>query len=455
MVRSSDAALVGPGGYTNDFAAQPVSGDWGTFSRAGGSGDQYALDTDVNSSVTVATAGTPVQFSSLSQPDEHPLATWSSPARFLQTRPTQNGYTGLMGKFINNSGTNATTVNVSYVYTILGGGGTEEGGRGTHVYFSRTGQTGSWTNLPTLTTTAIGTGAVPKSTNVSVNWPDGGTFYVLWADDNSVNGTDAGHQIDNFSLRITSGTAAALSPIVVFTDPTNNATFLAPASITLNATATDPDGSVTNVEFFVDGVSVGQDTAFPYSAVWNTPSLGSHVLYAIARDNQGRTSQSSNINVTVFDSTGRPLVQITTPPNGAIMEGPTNLTLAASALAINGVTNVEFYAGNTLIGSATGAPPNTAQADYQFQNNLATSVGTAPALVNVGPNQFTTEIVDGQSRTVLRFAPNNGLTLSPATTVISSTVYTIAMLFSFDDVSSWSRILDFKNGATDFGLYIV
>src|SRR4030095_13093 len=34
------------------------------------------------------------------------------------------------------------------------------------------------------------------------------------------------------------------SPVVVLTNPANNAVFLAPASLTLNATASDADGSV-------------------------------------------------------------------------------------------------------------------------------------------------------------------------------------------------------------------
>src|SRR5436190_2351919 len=42
-------------------------------------------------------------------------------------------------------------------------------------------------------------------------------------------------------------------PVVQLTSPTNNASFLAPPSITLSASASDPDGSVTNVDFYVDG----------------------------------------------------------------------------------------------------------------------------------------------------------------------------------------------------------
>lgn len=100
------------------------------------------------------------------------------------------------------------------------------------------------------------------------------------------------------------------------------------------------------------------------------------------------------------------------------------------------------------------------KADYRFQNKLSTSVGTAPALTKIGPNSntFATATVDGSSRKVLRFPKGNGVKLSPTTSVVSSGTYTIVMLFELNDVGSdasrFRRIIDFKNGASDNGLYI-
>lgn len=70
--------------------------------------------------------------------------------------------------------------------------------------------------------------------------------------------------------------------------------------ITITATATPPAGNtVTYVEFFVDGISIGTDNTFPYSIVWGSPTNGSHSLTAV-----GHFSASSNItspasNITV------------------------------------------------------------------------------------------------------------------------------------------------------------
>jgi hypothetical protein len=68
-------------------------------------------------------------------------------------------------------------------------------------------------------------------------------------------------------------------------------------------------------------------------------------------------------------------------------------------------------------------------------------------------NTFMTDTVDGASTTVLKFPNNNGVALSPTTGVIPNDVYTVLMLFKFDEANKRRRILDFKNGTSDNGLY--
>jgi hypothetical protein len=450
----ANAAVVGPGGYTNNFTTRPPATDWATFSRIGTAADAYDMDGEVSAVITAD--GVNIQVLNITEgnpPGANQLAVWSQLGQYLQTRPTGNRFTALMGKFLNNTGTNATEINISYLYAVLAGAN-EEAGRGTRVYYSLTGA-GDWVNLPALNTITVNTGQTRKSTNVVLNWPHESALYLLWADDNAnAFGTDAPHQIDDFFLGVAAGSPTALLPEVSLTAPTNNASFFAPASITLSATATDTDGTVTNVEFFVDGVKLGEDAASPYTINWNNPPLGPHVLHAVATDSQGASGRSTNVFITVYDAAGRPFAQITSPTNGTSVEGPTNLTVTANAFAPSGVTNVEFYAGTGFIGSSTGAALDNARADYQFQNTLASSEGTVPVLANLGPNTFTTANVDGQSRTVLRFAQNDGLALSQLSSVVPTNVYSIVILFSFDVVSNWRRLLEFKNGASDYGLYV-
>ena len=130
LAHNAGAATVLPGtGYTNAFGTQPPAADWATLSIAGGAADTYDLDADVNtndvtavraSSATTADVGSPAAANS--------NAVWSSSGFFLQTRPNANRYNTLMGKFVNNTGTNATQINVSYLFSIAAGGVVEEAG---------------------------------------------------------------------------------------------------------------------------------------------------------------------------------------------------------------------------------------------------------------------------------------------------------------------------------------
>jgi chitinase len=88
-------------------------------------------------------------------------------------------------------------------------------------------------------------------------------------------------------------------PSVSLTDPLQGASFTAPASITLNATATDSDGSIARVEFYRGSTLIGIDTSRPYSAVWSNVGAGSYSLTAVARDNAGATTVSSTRDITV------------------------------------------------------------------------------------------------------------------------------------------------------------
>jgi hypothetical protein len=95
-------------------------------------------------------------------------------------------------------------------------------------------------------------------------------------------------------------------------------------------------------------------------------------------------------------------------------------------------------------------------ADYRLQGGLASSAGAPPALQNLGVgNAFVTESVDGQSRLVLAFPEGNGVALLPTTGVIPSAAYTIVILFRLDSVGGYRKLLDFKSGTSDNGLYVL
>jgi hypothetical protein len=116
-----------------------------------------------------------------------------------------------------------------------------------------------------------------------------------------------------------------------------------------------------------------------------------------------------------------------------------------------------FGAGTFLVVALLGAQAVNAQtprADYQLQSTYNSAVSGAPNLVNIGGG-FQTETVDGSSRTVFKFAKNNGLQLSPTTPIIPhNNQYTIVLLLRFEQVSGYNRVIDFKSGDPDSGAYI-
>ncbi|HEX8422814.1 MAG TPA: PA14 domain-containing protein, partial [Pyrinomonadaceae bacterium] len=89
------------------------------------------------------------------------------------------------------------------------------------------------------------------------------------------------------------------APTTNIISPAFGATYTSPASIVINATASDSDGQITKVEFFQGSTRLGEDTAAPYSLTWTNVAAGSYTLTAKATDNAGATGTSVPVNVFV------------------------------------------------------------------------------------------------------------------------------------------------------------
>ncbi|NBB86145.1 MAG: hypothetical protein GVY12_08010, partial [Bacteroidetes bacterium] len=73
-------------------------------------------------------------------------------------------------------------------------------------------------------------------------------------------------------------------PTVSFNEPTDGATITVPTTVTMDAAAQDPDGSIAQVKFFVNGTQVGTDDTAPYTYAWDATDEGSYALKATAID---------------------------------------------------------------------------------------------------------------------------------------------------------------------------
>jgi hypothetical protein len=144
-------------------------------------------------------------------------------------------------------------------------------------------------------------------------------------------------------------------PVVTITAPANNATVS--GTITLTATATDPDSPVSFVQFRVDGANTGgQLTTAPYSLSLDTTTLSNatHSLTAVAQDPSGNVGTSGAVTITVSNATaGLPTLIYSTAvplaiPSGSSWNGPGSCTTSAHCYRIPLDPNA-ITAGSTLL----------------------------------------------------------------------------------------------------------
>jgi len=147
-------------------------------------------------------------------------------------------------------------------------------------------------------------------------------------------------------------------PIVNLTAPAGGATITQGTATPVTATASDPDGTVTGVEFFDGVTSLGTDNTSPYSVTWTPSTTGSHTLTAEATDDGGAQTTSTPVNVSVVppgaDGTP-PTAQLTNPTDGTDnLSGSVNLTATASDNV--GVIGVTFQVDGVTLTEDLTAP---------------------------------------------------------------------------------------------------
>ncbi|MGB2713484.1 MAG: Ig-like domain-containing protein [Vicinamibacterales bacterium] len=108
------------------------------------------------------------------------------------------------------------------------------------------------------------------------------------------------------TARVTVNAPTNQSPSVSITSPTNGASYTAPATVTVNANATDADGTVTRVDFYRGSTLIASDTTSPYSVTWSSAPAGTYALTAVAFDNAGASASSAAVNITVSTAPSAP-----------------------------------------------------------------------------------------------------------------------------------------------------
>jgi YD repeat-containing protein len=212
-----------------------------------------------------------------------------------------------------------------------------------------------------------------------------------------------GSTFDSSVVTITVGSA----PSVEVRSPEPGSAFTAPASITIEADAVSSIG-LSKVEFFRNGVKLGEDASAPYSFAWANVAAGTYSLTAKATDHNGAATTSYPVSITVSNN-APPTAQLTNPAANTTFGQDSQITLGAAAADADGsIAKVEFFAGATKLGEDTtapysfvwtGAPVGGHSLKAVATDNLGATGASAAVNINVAAFDFPGARLDPSNRT--------------------------------------------------------
>ncbi|MEO9474654.1 MAG: Ig-like domain-containing protein [Cyclobacteriaceae bacterium] len=171
------------------------------------------------------------------------------------------------------------------------------------------------------------------------------------------------------------------APVVSITAPSNGSTFNDGTNVTISADATDADGSVDNVEFFVNGNSIGTDTTYPFSMNW-TIGVGAYALSAVATDNESASTTSSTVNITGRGTGSATDVYVNSIVTGTQSAGQGNKHATATVTVFDNIGNPAENAAVT--GTFSGTFSETISGTTGLNGNvILVTVGKAKGSVLV------------------------------------------------------------------------
>ncbi len=200
------------------------------------------------------------------------------------------------------------------------------------------------------------------------------------------------------------------SPTVAITSPANGASFTAPATVAIQASASDTDGTIANVEFFRNGTSIGVDTTAPFTASAASLAVGTYTLTARATDNGGATTTSAAVTITVNGAAVAP----------AITSQPVNKTVTAPATATFTVT-------------ASGSPAPTFQWQSAPSGSTTFTAISAATAASYTTRATTTSMSGTQYRCV---ATNSVTSVTSNVAILTVTAGTIAPAITSQPVNT-------------------
>jgi hypothetical protein len=180
--------------------------------------------------------------------------------------------------------------------------------------------------------------------------------------------------------------------------------FPANSNVAMTAEASSTAGTISKVEFYVDGapsgrILVGTDTTSPYGVTWKNAPSGDYFVFAVAFDSTGKKKNSESTPITVDPAPTQVSIHGQVVDGGGTGMSGLRVTLSGSRTAV-ATTNLYGYYGFGNL-PAGGSYTVTAPANYTFTpssysyNNLTadevdtnfstTSFNTPPTITITSP----------------------------------------------------------------------
>ncbi|MGN6647003.1 MAG: Ig-like domain-containing protein [Cytophaga sp.] len=239
------------------------------------------------------------------------------------------------------------------------------------------------------------------------------------------------------NITIVGGVIANVPPTTNITVPANNTAYTAPASVIINASAADTDGTIASVDFYNGTTLIGTDAAAPYSFTWANVPAGTYSITTRATDNQGATGMSDPVTV-IVQGTGLTIQgetactydgilneSINAGFNGTGYLNLNNVSGSAASWVVNAAANqtatltIRYANASTASRNMSLKVNNTTQvASIAFPSTGAwTTWQTATATVNLAAGRNTLTLTS----LIAEGAPNiDELTFSSSTVSIAS-----------------------------------
>jgi hypothetical protein len=256
------------------------------------------------------------------------------------------------------------------------------------------------------------------------------------------------------------------SVTIIYPDSIQDSFLTTSSTIRLEANATDRDGSVKTVQFFMDGepisdpiprVSGSPADQYPYGFTWTPSRTGQFTVYAVAIDNNGSRATSASKPITVTNGDENPPTVSLSPLSDSY---PLNTTLFlkadASDFADNGITpgtieEVRFFVNGGSVD--LNATPDTLPPF--FSTWMATGRGKYEIYATAKDDDGNIAVSNIETVTIYADTLDDGFTLNEAEAEISGEVVFEEVLDEDEGRRVGTRVTTIKGINTEFASELV